>query len=610
MLKSTGIPIVILACINSFALAVVQRVFFVSPTGRDSNDGSESAPFRMIERARDAVRATNADMTGDIVVVLRGGIYELEKPFRLEGTDSGTNGHSVIYRAEAGQKVILSGGRHVTGWKAEASGRWKAVSPVEDFRQLYVNSVRATRARGPAPAGIALHGNDGYGIPQADLAQWRNQDDIELVYHVVWTWTRLKVRRITQDDSAAIVTMQQPSFEMARTKEGVRVDVPKYMENALELLDEPGEWYLDRTSRTIWYIPRPDEDLGKAEVIAPALETLVELSGTLDRPVRNIRFEDLRLEHATWLQPNRIGHPDVQANFLNDPAKPLERDGTVTTVHNEQLKSPSNIICRAARGVQFRGCTFAHLGGGGIDLEHGSQDNVICGCEFTDISGTAIQVGDVLKDDHHPSDERLIVKNNTVVNNYIHDCCVEYRGGVGVFVGYTDSTTIAHNEICRLPYSGVSVGWGWGEEDAGGGAYSKQGIFYDKPTTCRNNRIEFNHIHHVMQSLNDGGGIYTLGNQPGTIIRGNHVHDNPGAPGGIYLDEGSGFIEITGNCVYGVSRPMNYNNRAQNRIATCEERGNFFDVPSPTWGAIQEVLDKAGLEKPFRHLLGEQAQTN
>ena len=124
--------------------------------------------------------------------------------------------------------------------------------------------------------------------------------------------------------------------------------------------------------------------------------------------------------------------------------------------------------------------------------------------------------------------------------------------------------------IRNLPYSGISVGWGWGEEDAGGGGYVNIQFRYSTPTPCGNNRIEFNHIHDVMRLRNDGGGIYTLGNQQGTIIRGNHIHDNNqgGGPGGIYLDEGSGFIEVTGNAVHNVETPMNYNNKVQNRIAT------------------------------------------
>jgi hypothetical protein len=216
-------------------------------------------------------------------------------------------------------------------------------------------------------------------------------------------------------------------------------------------------------------------------------------------------------------------------------------------------------------------------------------------------------VGDVLKDDHHPDDPRKIVKGNQVTNNTVHDVCVEYKGGVGIFAGYTEATRLAHNEIYNLPYSGISMGWGWGEEDAGGGSPSYYQPFkYDTPTAAKDNRIEFNHIHHVMTERDDGGGIYTLSIQPGTVIAGNHIHDAKGNPGGIYLDEGSGFIEVTGNLVYRVNNPMNYNNRVQDRIKTCNEHDNHFGAkPGGTDEAVRQIIDKAGPEPDYRRAEGK-----
>jgi len=144
---------------------------------------------------------------------------------------------------------------------------------------------------------------------------------------------------------------------------------------------------------------------------------------------------------------------------------------------------------------------------------------------------------------------------------------------------------------------------GLAQSVAGGGAYAVQGPANHQPTACCENRITSNHIHHVMRELQDGGGIYTLGNQPGTIIAGNHIHDNRGTPGGIYLDEGSGFIEITGNLVHNVGTPMNYNNRAQNRITTCKEHDNLFAAVPNATGKVKSVAARAGLEPWCRDLL-------
>jgi hypothetical protein len=586
--------------------ASAQQAFHVSPSGDDRNPGTEAKPFATLDRARRAVRQANRAMTGDILVTLRGGTFLLDRTLVLDSEDSGSGGHRVTYAIHEGEAVVLSGGRRITGWQPDRDGRWKASVALDDFRQLYVNGRRAIRARGSPPAGLVRQGDEGYRTSLGSMADWRNPSDIEFCYQVVWCHTRCKIQAIRREGSKATITMQQPTFRLARNKEGVRIDMPAYIENALELLDEPGEWYFDRSARTVYYLPRPGEDMAKAETVAPALERLVELRGTLDHPVTNLQFVGLTFADAGWLEPSRIGHADVQANFRLFENNLLKRDGTLTTVHNEHVKSPSNIVCRATRGVRFERCTFTRLGSGGLDLEFGSQDSAVVGCQFYDISGTAIQVGDVLKADHHPDDVRAIVKNNLIANNYIHDCAVEYKGGVGVFAGYTEGAAIVHNEICRLPYSGVSVGWGWGEEDTGGGAPNYHQPFrYATPTPAKNNRIEHNHIYHVMQEFQDGGAIYTLGNQPGTVIRANLVHDNRGGPGGIYLDEGSGFIEVTDNLIYKVQRGVNLNNRAQNRNDTCKIHDNFFDQPPGSQretAGMAKILTDAGPESRYRDL--------
>jgi hypothetical protein len=590
--------------------------FYVAPDGNDAWSGKLAStnrrrtdgPLASLPAARDAVRRwkARAPLAEPVRVVIAEGRYTLGEPLTFTPDDGGTEQCPVVYEAAPGAHPVLSGGRVVTGWKDQGANLWKAPCPVPNTRQLYVNDRRASRASCPVPAGLELFGNDGYRTRDLKVLQWRNVTDIEFCYLVTWAHSRCKVASIqpdAADKTRAVILMQQPTFTMARSKEGVQVGLPNYIENVFEGLTQPGTWYLDRPTQMIYYRARPGEDMTRVQVIAPALETLVEVRGSLDKPVQHLGFRNLTFAEATWLQPSRTGHADVQANFLNDPARPLQRDGKLTTIHNEQLKSPANVVCRHTRGVFFDRCTFTRLGGAGLDIERGSRECQVTGCRFRDISGSAIQIGDVRKDDHHPADERLVVRDNAVRNCLIQDCCVEYKGGVGIFVGYTRQTTLDHNEIRDLPYSGMSIGWGWGEEDAGGGGYTVQGPFYSQPTACCENRITHNHIHHVLRELHDGGGIYTLGNQPGTIIAGNYLHDNRGSPGGIYLDEGSGFIEITGNLVHHVATPMNYNNRAQNRIATCKEHDNLFG-PAPTASEkAKAIADQAGLEPPYRDLL-------
>ena len=581
-----------------------QTAYYVSPGGNDSNAGTEAQPFKTLTKARDTVRTVNRSMAQDIVVYLRGGTYAVDQSLLFDERDSGTNGHNIIYRSYAGEKAIICGGRKIIGWERDSGNVWKARTDIPDFRQLYVNGVRAVRARGGVLPGAELYGGDGYKTSNVNMATWGNQSDIEFIYDLEWERTICKVHHIAEEGSSAVVTMLQPYFTLARLKDGVRPTFPTYIENARELLDAPGEWYFDRTAHVVYYIPRSGEDLNSAEIMAPVVEKLLELRGSLDAPVHNIQFEGITFCQASWLRPSQIGLVDVQANFVISPQNLIAQEGgVVSNLHNENSKSPSNVVLHAAKSIRFERCTFTQFGSGGIDLEYGSQDNIISGCKFHDLSGSAIQVGDVV--DHHPRDRREVVKNNQIVNNYIHDVAIQYVAGVGIFVGYTDGTVIAHNEIRNLPYSGISVGWGWGEEDAGGGPDDYyQPFSYKEPTPSRDLRCEYNHIHNVMLERNDGGGIYTIGNMPGSVIRGNVIHDNVGRPGGIYLDEGSGYIEVTGNVVYNVNRAMNFNNKVQNRIATCHEHDNYFDIKPTDRNFPKVVADKAGLEPEYRDLLG------
>lgn len=583
-----------------------QAAYYVSPTGDDSNPGTEVRPFRTISKARDAVRTINRDMRQDIMVNLRGGTYSLDQTLTLDARDSGMNGHIVIYRSYPGEEVVISGGKRISGWTRESGNRWTAKTDIPDFRQLYVNGKRAIRARGGALEGGEFYGTDGYKTTNIEMANWRNQDDIEFVYETQWERSIGKVAHITKQGSSAIVTMQQPYFTLLRIKDGIRPALPAFIENALELLDQPGEFYLDRAMHQVYYIPRPDERMEQAQVIAPVVEQLVELRGTLDEPVHDIQFKGIQFSHASWLKPSQIGLVDMQANFVITPVNLIARSGeTVANLHNEYAKSPSAIVLHAAKAILFERCTFTQFGSGGIDIEYGSQNDLISGNTFYDLSGTAIQVGDVI--DHHPRDPREIVKDNRLSNNYIHDVAVQYTAGVGIFVGYTSGTVISHNEINNLPYTAISMGWGWGEEDAGGGAAEYfQPFFYKDPTPSRDNQAEYNDIHDIMKEHWDGAGIYTIGDMPGTTIRGNLVHDSVGKPGGIYLDEGSAHIEVTGNIVYNVPKAMFFNNRAQNRIATCHVHDNYFDIRPADPTFPQAVADKTGLEPSYRDLLQPQ----
>ncbi|MFW6163946.1 MAG: right-handed parallel beta-helix repeat-containing protein, partial [Planctomycetota bacterium] len=181
-----------------------------------------------------------------------------------------------------------------------------------------------------------------------------------------------------------------------------------------------------------------------------------------------------------------------------------------------------------------------------------------------------------------------------IANNWVHACGIEYHGAVGIWVGFAQRAVIAHNRVHDLPYTGISVGWQWNP----------------RPTPCRENRIEANHIFDVMQRLGDGGGIYTLGFQPGTVLRGNHIHDvrrsrfNQAAPNnGMFIDEGSKGFLFERNVIYATAHQAVRHN--QNRPEWHTWRDNHFGDAHKAEAAAQQIVAAAGLQPPHRaRLLG------
>ncbi len=571
--------------------------FYVSPQG--SGDDCTMEKPCLLNSARAAVRACNHDMNADIHVILRGGTYTLSQTFELGAQDSGTNNHNVIYEAFPGEAPVLSGGVQISGWSIYDNNRNIYRAQVPDglrTRQLYVNGIRAQRARSALNPPGFVETENGYTAPDSSMASWTNPTDVEFVDLVYWKTFRCPVASI----SGTTITMAQPCWTNAQFHQGYDMGTPSWIENAYELLDQPGEWYLDSTGGFIYYIPRPGEDMHTAELIAPALESIMGIAGSLENPAHNIRFTGIGFSYATWLRPSsQYGYPCVQAGYQH------VEGWTV-------IKTPGNVTLHKVHDVQLERCTFEHLGASALVMEYGSRDNLVQGCVFRDISGGAIQVGDV--DNPNPADDREVTRNNIIRNNLIEDCSQEYFDGVGIFAGYTDGTTIEHNEIRNVSYSGISVGWGWSTAS----------------TVARNNHVQNNLGSHVMQRLKDGGQIYTLSSQPDSSISGNYFHNQVHVYGSIYLDQGTQYYTITDNVI--ASAPYWYimqpqvAPRAQNNVMSsnfsdtsdaycCGGLGCCTDVNTLSNNSIfspgnfpiqaQRIMANAGIQKAYRDIRGD-----
>jgi len=265
--------------------------------------------------------------------------------------------------------------------------------------------------------------------------------------------------------------------------------------------DAPGEWQLDRTTGELRVIPFGDEDLAAAEVFAPAIERLIAAEGSAadGRFVEHLRFEGLSFQHAAWVLPPE-GYSVPQA------ASTL---GAALEFH-------------AARDCALVDCEIAHVGRYGVFIGQDCFGNLIERAHCHDLGAGGVKIGTP----DRPQEFERLPHHNTVDNCFIHDGGHVHPGATGIFVAVARNTSITHNEVSDLRYTGISVGWNWQIVSNG----------------TRENLVEHNHVHDVMRVLDDGGGIYSLGLTPGSAIRGNHIH-HVGAGRdvghGIYLDGGS-----------------------------------------------------------------------
>ena len=518
--------------------------FFVSPVGNDRWSGTLPAPdkrktngpFATIERAQRAVRKLKGrtGLKQPVRVTLRGGLYTLKQPIVFTPRDSGAapvEGHwhtvaaparPVTYAAYPGETPVLSGGSRITGWKKEKLGTrtvWVARLPQVKrgkwyFRELFVNGRRAARTRVPREGLYRIETpperrsevsfrdpQDNFGYAEGDIRRWTNLQDVEVVEPNLWVESRMGIRSL--DEQKRWVELDRNCVFNFRDDHGQQ-GAQYYVENVFEALDEPGQWYLDRPSGKLYYLPRRGERPETAEVFAPRLEALVRLEGDAEagQQVEYLRFEGLSFMHSEWTLP-----PD-QAGF-SQAANGVP--GAVT-------------LSNAARCI-FEGCTFAHLGGYGVELLAGSLECEVRDCEVRDLAAGGIKVWHGCK-------------RNVIADNEIGPGGALFLSGVGVLIGNSGGNKVFHNHIHDFYYTGISVGWTWGyaENEAHG------------------NVIEYNHVHDIGKGmLSDMGGIYTLGISPGTRIRYNVFHDirSRGYGGwAIYTDEGSTDILIENNLGY------------------------------------------------------------
>ncbi len=610
---------------------IAGKVFHVAFEGSDANPGTQDRPFATLSRARDAVRgALRQTESGDITVLVHQGTYHVEEPLVLGPEEGGDGQRKVIYAAFGGEVPVISGGQPITGWKKHPDGTWTAQVPAVrsggwQFRELFVNGRRATRARHPNDGFLRVDqvGKDrrtSFRYRDGDVHRWADMDGIELVFLHDWSISRLPIRSIDQANRTLAVKHQIGGPSPWAAMDWFEKQPRYYLENSKAFLDAPGEWFLDPNTGVVSYRPRSGETIDRVSIVAPVAEQLLVVRGDGDRRVKNVHFVGLAFEHAAWMPPEGVYWGRQAGTYWTVSAKQGESD------HREA--DPAAVQFELAESCRFADCRVRHVGRSAIWLGRTCRGCEIVGTTVCDAGANGIMIGE--------GKARLVegkpwwevvpgeaASGNRVANCLVEQCGRELFGAVGIWVGLAGNTEIVHNEIRHVPYTGVSVGWMW---------WNPRERDEPRNTPSRENVVADNHIHHVMQILSDGGGIYTLGKQPGSALRGNLIHDVPTNAGraesnGMFLDQGTGLFLIAENVIYQIARsplrfhkgwintvrgnylvvgegipPVRYNDTKQERIELVNNR--VVDTTDEIEQAIERTRRTAGIEPKYRERLG------
>jgi hypothetical protein len=537
------------------------RDIYVSPKGNDDNKGTKKSPVQSVQMAKKlAVEILESGKQKEVTVWLEGGTYPVSEPLVFEPIKSNNKNAKLVFKAEKDAEPVISGGVQVAGWTKNSDGFWETRLPeslkeMTNFRELFIDGKRAIRARFPNDdylhvKKVGADRRTNFYFEKGDFPVPENVKNTELVLLHDWSISRITVKEININKSQlfavdSIGAKNPEFFNLDHWEPNPRY----YLENATEFLDADFEWVFLADERKFLLKLPENENPASLQIYVPFSEGLISVVGNENQPVKNIHFEGITFQYSKWKIPE-MGYCGVQACHF-DPRPATEGWSVV----------PAAIYSEWGENISFDNCSFKNLGGSGVWFGTGSKNCTVSNSDFADISGNGIMIGEgqdrVVKGEQWwKSAPEQVALANTIENCTVTECGVQFYGAVGIWCGLTAETTIKNNKVFNLPYTGISVGWMWSPV----------------PTPCRQNTIEGNHIHNIMNILSDGGGIYMLGLQPGSIIRNNHIHDvkiNAGRAesNGMFLDEGITDVIVENNLIYNIAKsPLRFHRATTNLV--------------------------------------------
>ncbi len=545
----TGIRSWLIVLLFSYSTIINGKDFYISPLGNDKNPGTKELPFATISFAKDIVREWSlANGNENITVWISGGEYRLNETVVFGLQDGAKPGQTISYEAVKGEKPVISSDVTISGWKKlkkiprglakiAYANVWVAPVPetVKDFKVLYNSKGILPRARTKAYAhlrtGIGWSGPPDYynSIPfikgTTEYLFLPKNTEIVVVPVAAWTMNILPVARVDHDSGMVYLGVQS-TYALAKP----RFYAPPesvWVENSFAGLDEPGEWVFDAESGLLYYWPVNGEKPGE-DIFVPCLieffrvEGNIDYEGPTDLPVKGLSFKGMTFTHG-----NRFESAGQTGRGLQHDWERFD-------------ESTALFRFRGAEDCTVENCIFINSGGTGIRLDLYARDIRIINNELSELGGAGILLagyGPGTKD---------VNRNNEISNNYIHHIGRLWWHSLGIWAWQSGENLISHNTIHNVPYTAIAVtgriGWDrsgksecsqtvrWAETDPFNGSESWEER--ERFLHARHNIIENNDIHHVMDVMNDGNGVYISGAGHGNIVRGNYVHDTPGLNAG------------------------------------------------------------------------------
>ena len=619
---------------------------YVSTKGSDEADGGFKTPVATIEKALEK-QAALASSKDTYIILMQGNHTRRDFKEELKITNEHTaNGKLTITSYDKNDQGVISGGYDLTGkfTNLYRDGIYYAEVDLSEFglnrapRDLFVNGTRATKARSAdltsvkstltykkknnSPENTELEVVDPGHLESTDLNLYNfaKPEDLEFVFYALWTNHRCQVETMeltTNSEGQNVVkfnmdpkgwnvlcnlshTMGYCEYKLVSEDPNVYETTknvaypPRYVENALELLDQEGEWYIDYNENglsRVYYKPRTSlgESIETDKIIVPVVDNykfkdydgytnpygacLVNVEGTQANNVKNLTFDSVTFAHTTWTRPStELAHPDRQDNKMGDNA--ADPEGAVDIQYAED--------------ITIKNCDFTKLGISGLRLVKGVKDCDISGNEFYDIAGGAAILG---LTGVYESDQRYWFRNPKAgdevdsvefKNNYIHHVAREYRGAAAVTIGYPSNSLVAHNEIAFIPYSGIHMGYEWNSRVINpetGVAETRTNLTTD---------IKDNYFHDLFYSgVYDGGSIYTIGLTGGTPkdqleISGNYTERIGAGAASYYNDQGSTHYNVHGNVT----------DLSDSKAEVCFTTGGEKEVSSCMFINMDETVDR------------------